>query len=173
MSRYEFIETLRSVLNRSLTPSQVTDHVNYYEEYIRNRVAAGENERAVLASLGDPRLIARTILETWQSKDTDLEYHGEVQQETYEEDGSRSFHQDDSRGFRQDDGSFFGMNGKVYRLDKWYLKLIPIALILLVLGFVFTLFFGMMKLAIMILTSPFFWGVILVITVLGWFSRRR
>ena len=62
MSRYEFIETLRSVLNRSLTPSQVTDHVNYYEEYIRSRVAAGENERAVLASLGDPRLIARTIL---------------------------------------------------------------------------------------------------------------
>ena len=173
MTRYEFLERLRTALHGEMPDQAVQEQIRFYEGYISSEIASGKSEEEVLAGLGDARLIARTILETWQSKDTDLEYHGEAQQETYEEDGSRSFHQDDSRGFRQDDGSFFGMNGKVYRLDKWYLKLIPIALILLVLGFVFTLFFGMMKLAIMILTSPFFWGVILVITVLGWFSRRR
>ena len=194
MTRCEFTDRLRTALSGEIPTSVVEEHIRFYDRYISDEIAKGKREEEVLAALGDARLIAKTILETWRSDDTDLEYHGgdagqtrdpygaqaerygsadsqgtyrttTIYEETYEEDGSRSS--------GQNGGNFFGMNGKVYRLDKWYLKLIPIAIVLLILAFVFLMFFGMMKLAIMILTSPVFWGIILVTMIWGWFSRRR
>lgn len=163
MTRYDFTERLRTALAGEVPTTVIEENIRFYDRYISDEIAKGKSEEEVLAELGDARLIAKTILETWQSDDTDLEYHSS---ETYEEDGRSSSHQSGN-------GSFFGMNGKVYRLDKWYLKLIPIAIILLVLGVIFMVFFGMMKLSIRVLTSPTFWGFILVITVLRIFMRRR
>lgn len=192
MTRYEFTERLRNALTGEVPATVVEENIRFYDRYISDEIAKGKSEAEVLAGLGDARLIAKTILETWQSDDTDLEYHGsdagqsyheayesqsagygrqgsyrttQIYEETYEEDGRRSN--------QQNGGSFVHMNGKVYRLDKWYTKLIPIAIVLLILGLVFFLFFGMMKLGIMALTSPVFWGFILVTTLLRLFFRRR
>ena len=189
MTRYEFIQRLRTALSGEVPAPVVEENVRFYDRYISDEIAKGKSEEDVLTDLGDPRLIAKTILETWQSDDTDLEYHcsdDEAGQASY---GSQRADHDyrqnmyhttqtyeetyeDGRSSRQG-GSFFGMNGKVYRLDKWYLKWIPIAIILLILAFVFFVFFGMMKLTFTILTSPVFWGVILIMVVWGWFTRRR
>ena len=171
MTRYEFTERLRTALQGEIPASVVEENIRFYDRYISDEIAEGKSEEEVLSELGDARLIAKTILETWQSDDTDLGgdhttrvYEGS-REETYEEDGSHRS--------QQSDGSFFGMNGKVYRLDKWYLKLIPIAIVLLILAVVFLAFFGVIKLSIAILTSPVFWGVILVVAVLRWFLGRR
>ena len=40
------------------------DNVNYYEDYINTEIRKGRTEEEVLESLGDPRLIARTIIQT-------------------------------------------------------------------------------------------------------------
>lgn len=64
MDRQEFIDKLRAALNSSLSPSLVMDHVNYYQDYIQSEMRKGRSEQDVLASLGDPRLIARTIIQT-------------------------------------------------------------------------------------------------------------
>lgn len=173
MTRYEFTERLRTALMGEVPATVIEENIQFYDRYISDEIARGKSEEEVLASLGDARLIAKTILETWQSDDTDLGYHDsqsgdrttQIYEETYEENGSRSS--------QQNGGSFFGMNGKVYRLDKWYLKLIPIVIILLVLGFIFMMFFGMMKLSLIVLTSPIFWGFILVVSVLRMFFRHR
>ena len=181
MTRYEFTERLRTALMGEVPSTVIEENIRFYDRYISDEIAKGKSEEEVLAGLGDARLIAKTILETWQSDDTDLEYHGS---ETYEEDNSRSsyrttqiyeetYEEDGSRSSQQNGDSFFGMNGKVHRLDKWYLKLIPIAIVLLILGFIFMMFFGMMKLSIMVLTSPIFWGFIVVTTLLRIFMRRR
>lgn len=176
MTRFEFTERLRAALFGEMPAEAVEEHIRFYDRYIHEEIAKGKSEEEVLAGLGDARLIAKTILDTWQSDDTDLEYHRNetgqngyhtthIYEETYEENGSRSS--------GQNYDSFFNMNGKVYRLDKWYLKLIPIAIVVLVLGLIFTMFFGMMKLTILVLTSPIFWGVILLLAVWRWFFRRR
>ena len=172
MTRYEFIERLRSALMGEVPDAVIEEHIGFYDRYISGEMAAGKSEEEVLAGLGDARLIAKTILDTWQSQDTDLEYEDNIRTtqiyepyETYEEDGRRSS--------GQGTDSFFGMNGKVYRLDKWYLKLIPILIIFMILAFIFFMFFGMMKLAIMILTSPVFWGFVLLMVAFNWLSRRR
>lgn len=181
MTRYEFTERLRAALSGEIPASVVEENVRFYERYISEEIAGGKREEDVLAGLGDPRLIAKTILETWQSDDTDLEYHSSDDTVSREEQSSYRTTQiyeeidpkDDSRTSDQAGGSYFGMNGKVYRLDKWYWKLIPIAIILLILAFIFFVFFGMMKLTIAVLTSPIFWGIILVMAVWVWFFRRR
>ena len=64
MDRNEFVSTLRAVLTGELPASVVEDNVRYYDAYISQEIASGKSEREVMESLGDPRLIARTILDT-------------------------------------------------------------------------------------------------------------
>ncbi len=64
MTKYEFTDLLRSALSVKLPASEVSEHVRYYNEYIDGRIRMGESEEDVLASLGDPRLLARTIIDT-------------------------------------------------------------------------------------------------------------
>ncbi|HIW81392.1 MAG TPA: DUF1700 domain-containing protein [Candidatus Acetatifactor stercoripullorum] len=64
MTKQEFISRLRAALSGKLSPGLVEDHINYYEDYINTEIRKGRTEEEVLASLGDPRLIARTIVET-------------------------------------------------------------------------------------------------------------
>lgn len=64
MSKREFIDRLRAALNGRVPSTLVMDNINYYEEYINTEVRKGKTEEEVLASLGDPRLIAKTIIQT-------------------------------------------------------------------------------------------------------------
>ena len=64
MTKQEFLNRLRAALSGKLSPAFVEDNINYYEDYIDTEMRKGRTEEEVLASLGDPRLIARTIVET-------------------------------------------------------------------------------------------------------------
>lgn len=63
MDRYEFISTLRTALTGKVPATTVEDNVKYYEEYIEIQLRQGKSEKEVLAALGDPRLLAKTIIE--------------------------------------------------------------------------------------------------------------
>ena len=71
MSKQEFIDKLRIALNGRIAPNLIQEHVNYYEDYINVQVRMGRSEQEVLESLGDPRLIAKTIVETSGRDNTD------------------------------------------------------------------------------------------------------
>ena len=68
MEKQEFLDKLRLALNGKVASETVADTVRYYEEYISTEVRMGRNEEEVMDSLGDPRLIARTIVETKGSR---------------------------------------------------------------------------------------------------------
>ena len=74
MNKEVFIDTLRRALYGKVSDYELTDHVRYYEDYIRQEISRGRSEQEVLEELGDPRLIARTILETSGMKAPDVEY---------------------------------------------------------------------------------------------------
>lgn len=63
MNRYEFISTLRTSLTGKVPSTTVEDNVQYYEEYIEIQLRQGKSEEEVLEALGDPRLLARTVIE--------------------------------------------------------------------------------------------------------------
>lgn len=64
MTKQDFMEKLRLALNGKVTSRQLMENLDYYEEYINTEIRKGKSEEDVLAGLGDPRLIARTIAAT-------------------------------------------------------------------------------------------------------------
>ena len=62
LNRTEFINILRRCLTNQLSPEEVNEHVAYYEEYIDMQIKKGMSEEEVLGRLGDPRLLAKSIL---------------------------------------------------------------------------------------------------------------
>ena len=68
MTKQEFLDELRKVLARELDSRAVADNVQYYKDYIETAVKNGNSEERVIYSLGDPRMIARTILQVDQRR---------------------------------------------------------------------------------------------------------
>ncbi len=64
MEKREFLEKLQLALRGKVSQAVLSDTIAYYEEYINNEVRLGRAEAEVMDFLGDPRLIARTIVET-------------------------------------------------------------------------------------------------------------
>ncbi len=69
MTRDDFLTELEDALNGSVKPALVNENLRYYEEYIETEKRKGKSEDAVLEELGDPRLIARTIIDTADTRD--------------------------------------------------------------------------------------------------------
>lgn len=70
MTKQEFMDKLRLALNGKVPGNIVTENLQYYEDYINTEIRKGKSEQEVLAALGDPRLIARTIITANTKADT-------------------------------------------------------------------------------------------------------
>lgn len=64
MTKKEFLEQLRESLQGEISAREVNDNINYYASYIDGEIGKGKAEAEVMYMLGDPRLIAKTIIET-------------------------------------------------------------------------------------------------------------
>lgn len=114
MDRTQFLETLRSQLAGQMHEGKVAAHVRYYEDYIQSQVRSGRSEAEVLAQLGDPRLIAKTLL------DTDADSGGDIyEEEAYS--GSAYSDRETSQG---------SVERRNFKLDlsTWYGKAIVIVI---------------------------------------------
>ena len=115
MNRTEFLDTLRSQLSGQMHEGKVAAHVRYYEDYIQSQVRSGRDEQQVLDELGDPRLIARTLL------DTDVD-NGQLDYEEY------STYSDDAQNTQSSSRNHV----HVWRFDTWYSKLLGVVILLIV-----------------------------------------
>lgn len=128
-------------------------HVRYYEDYIQSQVHNGRSEEEVLAELGDPRLIARTLIDTDDGT------------EVYDESGytEESYGADDYA-----DSSAGSTTGRTrsYKLDlsTWYGKAIVIAVAVVIVILLTT---------VLVAVAPFLitFGVILYL--ISWFRKRK
>lgn len=62
MEKQEFLDSLRRSLNGNLEPRRVEEHLRYYSDYIDSQLRQGISQEEVMYSLGDPRLIAKTLV---------------------------------------------------------------------------------------------------------------
>jgi len=84
MTKNEFLEQLQRALVSRVSSSLVNENLSYYEEYIATQVRAGRSEESVIESLGDPRLLARSIADA--EKRAGAEVTDDADDETYEQD---------------------------------------------------------------------------------------
>lgn len=147
MNRVEFIEKLQRALAGGLNSNQVMEHVHYYREYIDTEMRKGRSEADVLAALGDPRLLAKSIIEANKRAGA-----GEGTNRTYDEEmaGTGNAYQ---RG-AYSGGAYnetYG-NGRTYeayeepddkvrsfRIPGWLILLIVTVAVILVIGVAFSL----------------------------------
>lgn len=64
MNKQEFLSELRRNLVGEVPGQEVDKNIAYYEEYISSD--GSESEQCRIDEIGDPRLIARTIIETYK-----------------------------------------------------------------------------------------------------------
>lgn len=109
MNKEDFLEKLRLSLLGEVDSNVINDNIKYYEEYIMSENRKGKTEADVLAMLGDPRLIAKTIIETNQNGDysRNEEYVGE----------------------REEEG-----RTKIYQLPRWVIWLVIALVIIVIIG---------------------------------------
>lgn len=150
MSKTEFIEKLQRALAGGLNSSQVAENVSYYREYIDSEIRRGKSEPEVMARLGDPRLLAKSIIEAnkhaGESYGSNREYDEEVSEE--------------QQTWREDDGM---PHGKSIMLPGWLVMLIVTVVVVLIIGAATALlsFFAPVILAVL--------AVVLVVKVIqGW-----
>lgn len=66
MNRNEFLTTLMNTLENELPPQEIKSNIDYYNQYFETELKTGKSEEEILSALGDPRLIAHTILDTYK-----------------------------------------------------------------------------------------------------------
>ena len=74
MSKREFLSKLREYLAYELPERYVQKNLNYYSDYIDTEVSGGKSLPAVLDDLGDPQLIARSIIDAAKSGSDGIPY---------------------------------------------------------------------------------------------------
>lgn len=62
MTKQEFLIQLQKALNGKISSSSIQSHVRYYDDYISMEMRKGKAEEKVLEELGDPHLLAKTII---------------------------------------------------------------------------------------------------------------
>lgn len=63
MTKKEFLEQLEDALAGEVSNSVVYDNKQYYSQYINAELWKGRTEEEVLEELGNPRLLAKTIID--------------------------------------------------------------------------------------------------------------
>lgn len=117
------MDRLQRALAGGVNSSQVAENVRYYQDYIDTEIRKGRSETEVLSSLGDPRLLARSIIEANKRAGyvagTNQNFDEETQEDDGEKEGSRA-------------------SGGAVRIPGWLIILFVIVIALLIIGVVFS-----------------------------------
>ena len=91
MDKKEFIERLQRSLASGLNSSQVADNIRYYQDYIESEILKGKSEKEVIAALGDPRLLAKSIIEANKHSGENYGSNREYDEEVADKSGNSIF----------------------------------------------------------------------------------
>jgi hypothetical protein len=122
MRKNEFLDILRQSLSGEISPDAIDSNKRYYDQYIGT--GSKEEEEKLIDELGDPRLIARTIIEADKIAKEKGKYTGNRNYQYEYYNGQENENQDDQRK------SGFG-RGFLFNKIKWYHKLALILICIL------------------------------------------
>jgi uncharacterized membrane protein len=151
MNKNDFLRILRDSLNGEVSPEIIEENIKYYDQYISTQPG---DENQIIYDLGDPRLIAKTIIESEKAAKQKEGQHSYRNNYTeYQKHAEEQYKDDDI------DQRSFAFKGL-----KWYHKLTMILVILIflillfaigrfIIGFLFA--FAVPILLVMLLFSMF------------------
>lgn len=134
MDRIEFLSILRESLEGCIPLEDVEENVTFYRNYFDN---ADSSEQEVIQELGDPRLIARTIIEAYKaSKGPMADYYTEQARSEYSKEHSEYQGQSDSTGWSEENTGY----SKTEQIKRWIIGIVIVAVVLAVLALALKIF---------------------------------
>lgn len=173
MTKNEFLDNLREALSYELPERLVRSNIRFYSDYFREQADLGKSAAEVCEELGDPRLIARTIIDAAKSGEDGIPNSGDepdFHEEMYGDaagnpSGDETAPRGDS-GTRSMNGADQGKNIRFFGGNIGCLALILVFLIIFgIISVVFSLFGSLLS------GGPVV--TILLLALLGWIIYRN
>lgn len=162
MTREEFLSQLRLTLQGKVSGDKVQENINYYNDYIIEEIRKGKREADVLEMLGDPGLLAKTIIAA-----DDAGRH--PQDTVYDADSGMAY---STKGGRDSKGASFGYSGggkmHMLQINNWWQKLLLILAVVMVIFLIVTVVTGVVR-----IFAPIVVPVIVIMLVVRVLGRRR
>ena len=128
MRQEEFLKTFQEALTGKVSDRIIQENVTYYQNYMNQEVQRGKSEAEVISSLGDPRLLAKTIEESNKFANGD---------ESYASDNSGWNFQGNKNGSGTQEQGYVNKH-KSIQLPGWVVTLIVIVVLVLVVKLAFS-----------------------------------
>lgn len=84
MTVQEFLNILEQTLTGEIPAQEVRSNLQYYRDYIQSKKGV-KTEAEIMLELGDPRLIARTIIDTYRLNHPNIGNNAYYQKDAYQE----------------------------------------------------------------------------------------
>lgn len=166
MNKEEFLRRLRQALAGDVPSGVIEENIRYYDSYITGEVRKGLSEEEVIASIGDPRLIAKTIQDTTEgagdgtyTETSDDRSRTAYGRNPYERDSYQQKPFETNRSFHMID------------LSKWYWKLLIVVAIFTIISIVISVVGGIFMI-LAPLIGPLFL-IWMVLWIFRMFNNRR
>lgn len=150
MNKVEFIEGLRRALEMKTAPQTVRENTDYYSQYIEDEMRKGRSEQEVVEELGDPWVIAKTIIDMQGTQENVESVH-------YDSPYPRR------KRHRNTENS-----ARIFMIDTWWKRLLLMVCIIGVLFIVFAIITGIIS-----LIAPIVIPILCVAIIIRIFSNRR
>lgn len=151
MTRKEFLQQLRQALENDLSGTIVQENVDYYSQYITEEIRKGRQEEDVLQMLGDPWILAKTVIDAQDGTDRSTVHH---------KGGAFGGHEEENRVKKENK-----RRPSPFGLDKWWRKLLLVIGIILVIAIVFSAIAGIISLLVRFLVPALI--IIIIIRIVG------
>ena len=133
MTKKEFLDILKESLAGNVPASEIEENIRYYRDYIEN---GEESEEKALEQLGDPHLIARTIIDSFKaSKGPMADFYTEQARNEYSRTTFGEENSNEGTDYRQ-----YEYKREFGRGFKWYEKILLLVFVISVIAFI--LFLG-------------------------------
>lgn len=161
MSREEYLRELAEALAGDVPEAVIRDNVNYYGSYLSQEMAKGRTVDEIAAEIGEPFIVAKTIIE-----------HSEAAGEAAGDDGyggqsygGQGYSGQGYGGQYQDQGNS-GPQMHYIDLNKWYWKVLAIVVLFFAVTLVFNIIGGIFALLMR------FAGPLMMICLVVWIVKQ-
>lgn len=151
MSRQEFLNELKNALHGNVSVAQVNDNIRYYDNYIDDEVKKGRAEEVVIQELGNPRLLAKTIISANGDGDfkgfySDYGENSTSDNAEYKNGSDKGLHAE----YSQDKG--WDIRFGKFKLNSWYGKILLVLVLILFAVIVGSIFVAVLPIIAAIVT---------------------
>ncbi|MBQ1193428.1 MAG: DUF1700 domain-containing protein [Lachnospiraceae bacterium] len=152
MRQDEFLNSLKDALVGKVPEQVIYDNINYYKDYINSQIKNGRSESDILASLGDPRLLAKTIEES-NKFSGNTSNNGYYDNSSYNNSygnmhGNFSSNYNSGYDYSQNDSD---KKGKVIQFKGWFILGIVILLLVIIVMLVFKVAVALAPVALLVI----------------------